>query len=236
MFFYRAQVTELHAQGNETSSRQKQFLPMTAWQYSSTKAIQRLRGFSCGTHGRYALRLEVAMNDEEPFENWVEQNRGSLVAEMSFPVQKVVEKQPTHPFYKVCSFQELDHYQSSTGTLQFPQEVVDRGFVYDFGTFAQRSFPAWNLTPTGKDQQMAGLNDLFKEGSRWAMPMHQPSKEDILSAIREVNIHSGGSRVDEEFFAGLEAHEMAPNYHLKHYHGDDYAHGDMSIGDLYVTH
>ena len=55
----------------------------TAWQFSSVAVIQRLRGLACGSEGHGDIRVEVAMSDEEPFSEFVQGNRNTLVAELS---------------------------------------------------------------------------------------------------------------------------------------------------------
>ena len=147
-----------------------------------------------------------------------------------------MEEKETHPFFNAVDFQKLANYASDTGTFVIPEDVMERGFIMDFGAFIQGAYPAWNLTPSSKDQMMMGLNNLFASRMRWAMPMFQPSSFDVLSTLREVNVYIGGTRVNEEDLSTLCAHEIAPNFRIPYYHGDtDSEFGDMDIGSRYYV-
>ena len=82
---------------------------------------------------------------------------------------------------------------------------------------------------------MAGLNNLFGPNSKWILPMYQPTDIDIVAIAREVNVLSGGFRFNESDLQKLAYHQIAPNYRITHYHGDEvHPLGDPAIGRDYL--
>lgn len=229
-----SQINEFHDQSKEMSKKIRLELSPTAWQNSNMNALQRLRGFVAGYQSFCSLDMNVAIHDEEPFSDFVRNNRNSFPAEFSIFVQAEMTANPRHPFHLTCSYQKLDSYLTSSGTFEFPRDVVRRGWVFEMNSFIESAFPAFSVVPNGKDQMMAGLNNLFKPSSNWILPMHQPSALDVMATAREVNVFSGGRRFNEEASQGLRPTDMAPNFMIEHYHGtQEHPDGDKAIGREY---
>lgn len=157
-----SQINELHEQGKEVSKRARLELPPTAWQNSSMRSLQKLRGFVSAFQGFTPLDMNVAISDEEPFHDFVRNNRGSFPAEFSMQVQREMHQNERHPFHHVCTIQNLDNYMSSSGRFKFPSRVLKRGWVVEMNSFIDAAFPCYNVVPNGRDAMVSTCMPTFE--------------------------------------------------------------------------